>query len=91
MTKPWIIDLLSHFVDGNYLINVLIKCPLDGETHGFSVSIDHEQQLADVIDGVDNRRIQDALPFLNDTQREQILTGLCPYHQDLFFSDPDDE
>ena len=53
-------------------IDVAITCPLCGEEHAVEVS------LAGYIEWERGELIQNAMPDLTFTEREQLISGLCP-------------
>lgn len=62
------------------LITIERVCPLCGQTHTITVRED----------GFDRwyygwEYVQTAMPELSDTERESLLSGLCPSCQDLLF------
>ena len=60
-------------------IRVQIECPFCGNLHSVSVDADGFNAWAD------GAPIQDALPNLSVTEREQIISCLCPDCQkDIF-------
>ena len=57
-------------------------CPMCGKTHGVTVNPDDYNKWASGM-----AHIQDAMPRLSATEREQLLSGLCPICQQVVFDD----
>lgn len=57
-------------------------CPMCGRVHGVTVKIEEYNAWA-----LGSKHIQDAMPRLSATEREQILSGLCPVCQQTVFDD----
>ena len=57
-------------------------CPMCGKTHGVTVSTDEYNKWTSGM-----AHIQDAMPRLSATEREQLLSGLCPVCQQTVFDD----
>lgn len=67
-------------------VNVEIVCPFCGEEHAVEVN------LAQFDAWQSGKPIKDAMPNLSATEREQLISHLCPKCQAEFFdSDKDDE
>lgn len=60
-------------------IEVMMECPFCGAVH--SVMVDDEQYL----DWKSGELIQNAMPELSPTEREQLISGLCPSCQKEIF------
>lgn len=56
-------------------------CPMCGKAHSVTVNSDDYNKWAS-----GSTLIQDAMPRLSDTEREQLLSGLCPRCQDIVFN-----
>lgn len=83
-----IIDILPN--QGNSV--VLIQCPVDGKQHVVYVDGgEHTEKVTAYIDKKTSAFIQDFLPFLNEVEREQILSGLCPDCQSMVFKEKEEE
>lgn len=64
------------------IIKVLrLECPMCGHTHKIDKNIDAE----DWNNWQDGMCIQYAMPYLNATEREQLISGLCPKCQKEVF------
>ena len=57
------------------------KCPECGKVHSFEV------EEADWIKWQEGALIQRAFPYLNDNQRESLITGYCSECWDKLFKD----
>lgn len=67
------------------IVTVEIVCPFCGAEHGVEVNLaQFERWHAGAV------LIQHAMPNLSPTEREQLISGLCPKCQAEFF-DSDDE
>ena len=72
-----------RFVDS---IIVTIECPMCGKEHSVEVS---EHAFNEWQSGA---LIQNVMPTLSATEREQLITRICPACQDLMYgSDEEDE
>ena len=60
-------------------MEVLIKCPMCGKTH--SVEVDFDEFCA----WQSGELIQVAMPNLTPTEREQLISDLCPECQEKIF------
>lgn len=61
-------------------IRVIIDCPFCGNSHYVDVNEDHFSLWNNGIE-----LIQNAMPELSSTEREQLISGLCPTCQaDIF-------
>lgn len=63
------------------MMNLLIDCPFCGTTH--EVGVDYE----DFIRYQDGAPAQVAFPYLNATEREVIISGMCPDCQKKVFGE----
>lgn len=63
---------------------MLVKCicPMCGRTHSVTVNMEEYNKWARGM-----AHIQDAMPRLSATEREQILSGLCPTCQNKVFEE----
>ena len=61
--------------------DVDLTCPLCGKDHTVEVS------LAEYIEWKRGEFIQNAMPDLTPTEREQLISGLCPKCQAEIFGD----
>lgn len=61
------------------MIKLEIACVLCGNTHSVMVK---EEDYTKYLEG---ELVQKAFPYLNATQREQIISGLCPRCQEDIF------
>jgi Zn finger protein HypA/HybF involved in hydrogenase expression len=61
------------------MITVAIQCPFCGSYH--EVEVDVEQYLA----WQNGELIQNAMPNLSATEREQLISGICPKCQREIF------
>jgi len=69
-----------------HTLTLSILCPICSNTHYVTVG---EEGFAKWEKG---ELIQNAMPYLSATQREQIISNLCPKCQaDIFGEDPEDE
>ena len=66
------------------MFNLLITCPICGATP--EVSVDYE----DFIRYQDGAPVQVAFPYLNATEREAIISGLCPKCQISVFGEEEE-
>lgn len=57
-------------------------CPMCGRTHSVTVNMEEYNKWARGM-----AYIQEAMPHLSDTEREQILSGLCPTCQNKVFEE----
>ena len=64
---------------------VVTRCPMCG--HGNEVEV-NEMDYFDWDDGVDT---QIAFPYLSASEREMLITGICPTCWAKMFGDDDDE
>ena len=62
-------------------IDVEIICPLCGANHAVEVN------LAQFKAWQNGKPIQNAMPYLTFTEREQLISGLCPNCQAKIFGD----
>lgn len=67
------------------MITVENRCPFCGKK--VEVEVEHSQY----IEWVQGAMVQDAFPTLSATNREMLLTGMCPKCQDMIFGSGDDE
>ena len=67
------------------MIEVVEVCPFCGEIH--SVVVPAEGYFA----WQSGELIQNALPMLTPTQREQIISGICPRCQNSIFKNYDED
>lgn len=66
------------------IIIVSIVCPFCGKAHEVEVF------EGDYLDWQDGKLAQDAFPYLDATQREELISGLCPECQADIFGDEDE-
>ena len=66
------------------MINLEITCPFCGASH--SVSVNYEDYIA----YSEGALAQNAFPYLSATEREQIISGICPDCQKSVFGDDED-
>ena len=57
-------------------------CPMCGGVHGVTVNSEEYNKWTSGM-----AHIQDAMPRLSTTEREQLLSGLCPVCQQKVFDD----
>ena len=62
-------------------INVAVTCPFCGKDHAVEVS------LAGYIEWERGVLIQNAMPDLTPTEREQLISGLCPKNKVEMFGE----
>ena len=62
-------------------IDVAMTCPLCGEDHAVEVN------LAQYEAWQNGELIQNAMPYLTPTEREQLISGLCPKCQAKIFGE----
>ena len=60
-------------------MKVLMYCPICGKEHSVVVDFDKFMQWTK------GALIQNAMPELNATQREQLISGICPECQEKIF------
>lgn len=61
------------------MVELTITCPFCGKVHSVSVNV------ADYIRWTNRELVQNAFPYLSATEREQIISGICPTCQrDIF-------
>lgn len=65
--------------------NIILVCPFCGGEH--SVQVDCEDYLSYQC----GELAQSAFPYLTATEREQIISGMCPHCQAEIFGDEDEE
>ena len=78
--KEYSIINVSKEREVNVMITLEIVCPFCGEVHFVNV---FESELEAYENGA---LAQVAFPNLSVTEREQIISGLCPRCQDSFFA-----
>lgn len=61
----------------NFVID--IDCPFCGKSHTVAVAED------DFDEWMNGKLAQDAFPYLNSEEREQLISGLCPECQNKMF------
>ena len=61
------------------MLTIEIKCPFCGSTHFVNVNEEHYYKW------LDGELIQRAMPELTPTEREQLISKLCPMCQDEIF------
>lgn len=84
LRKP---DKIEDTPDGG--CNLSYRCPACGTTTVIKLSLD---EALDLSSGLANRKpIQDILPGKTPTEREVMMSGLCPKCQDDFFNSDGDE
>lgn len=67
------------------MITISIECPFCGKTHYVIV------KEADYRRWQDGEFAQKAFPYLSATEREQLISQMCPNCQKSFFEDEEDE
>lgn len=61
------------------MVELMITCPFCGKDHSVSVNV------ADYIRWTNGELVQNAFPYLSPTEREQIISAICPTCQrDIF-------
>lgn len=65
-------------------VEIAIQCPFCGETHSVEV------WEYDFYDWQEGELAQNAFPYLSATEREQLISGLCPMCQDKIFGSYED-
>ena len=63
----------------NSKIAIWIECPMCGKVHTVEV------ERADFLQWKKGRLVQYAFPYLNSTEREQLISRLCPSCQKEIF------
>ena len=66
-------------MENNSKMEILIECPMCAEEH--SVEVEYE----DFLDWEEGKLAQYAFPYLNSTEREQLISRLCPSCQKKIF------
>ena len=66
-------------------IDVTMRCPFCGKEHSVEV------KLADYEKYESGELAQAAFPYLSATEREQIISGICPTCQDNIFGGEEEE
>lgn len=61
------------------MITVDIQCPFCGKLHSVKVEENH------YLDWKDGELVQNAMPELSPTEREQLISGMCPTCQKEVF------
>lgn len=61
------------------------RCPFCGKTHDVEVPFDG------YLAWQSGELIQNAMPKLSATEREQLISGICPKCQDSIFGDFDED
>lgn len=64
--------------------NILCVCPFCGGEHSVKVA------LEDFVKWQCGELAQTAFPYLNATEREQVISGMCPDCQKGIFGDEED-
>ena len=67
------------------MITVENRCPFCGKK--VEVEVEHSQY----VEWLNGAMVQEAFPTLSATQREMLLTGMCPKCQDSIFGSGDEE
>ena len=62
-------------------IDVLMICPLCGEDHTVEVNLTQYEAWQN------GELIQNAMPDLTPTEREQLISGFCPKYQAKIFGE----
>lgn len=62
-------------------MEIMMQCPFCGKTHSVNVEFDAW------LDYMDGELVQNAFPNLSPTEREQIISNLCPSCQDSIFGE----
>ena len=62
-------------------MEIMMQCPFCGKTHSVNVEFDAW------LDYMDGELAQNAFPDLSPTEREQIISNLCPSCQDSIFGE----
>lgn len=68
----------------NSILNVILTCPFCGAEHSVSV------YEADYDNWVAGGLAQDVFPYLSSTEREQLISQLCPSCQEEVFGEDED-
>ena len=66
-------------------VNLMIVCPFCGEIHSVTVRED------EYIKYLQGELVQNAFPTLTATQREQIISNICPSCQEGIFHEDEEE
>lgn len=66
-------------------LELVFNCPFCGKTHSLYVNFE------DFIDYQNGKLAQNAFPYCTATEREQIISHICPTCQDNIFGSEDDE
>lgn len=61
------------------IINVANRCPMCGKTHSVEVNLTAYEKWQN------GELIQNAMPKLSPTEREQLISGFCPDCQTVIF------
>lgn len=64
------------------------RCPMCGKWHYIELTNEEDRGVWEWRNGA---YIQDALPTLNPTEREFLMTGYCPSCQELIFGNGETE
>jgi hypothetical protein len=64
--------------------NILFVCPFCGGEHSVKVA------LEDFVKWQCGELVQTAFPYLNATEREQVISGMCPDCQKNIFGEEED-
>lgn len=67
------------------IVTVEIVCPFCGAEHGVEVNLAQFERWQN------GELIQHAMPNLSSTEREQLISGLCPKCQAEFFDSADED
>jgi endogenous inhibitor of DNA gyrase (YacG/DUF329 family) len=62
-------------------MEILITCPFCGSTHSVTVNMN------DWFDYQNGKLAQNAFPYLNPTEREQLISNMCPACQKKVFGE----
>lgn len=66
-------------MENNSKIEIWIECPMCGKEHTVEV------EYKDFLDWEEGKLAQYAFPYLNSTEREQLISRLCPSCQKEIF------
>lgn len=66
-------------------MEIMMQCPFCGKNHSVNVEFDAW------LDYMDGELAQNAFPDLSPTEREQIISHICPSCQDSIFGNEEEE
>lgn len=67
------------------MITIEMTCPFCGASHAVEVNMAQYEQW------MNGELIQNAMPDLSATEREQLISRLCPVCQTTIFENPEEE